>query len=71
MRTFVEPPPALRCELCNSELRLKKIEQHTSLIEFDMTTFVCTKCGHEKSYRTRHDPRSAPRASGKPPANAE
>jgi ribosomal protein L40E len=69
MRTLVEPPPALRCEVCNGELRLKKTEQDTS--EFDITTFVCTKCGHKESYRARHDPRSAPRASEKPAADVE
>jgi ribosomal protein L40E len=71
MRTLVDPPPALRCEVCNGELRLKKIEQDTSLTEFDITTFVCTKCGHEESHRATRDRHSAPRASEKPPANME
>jgi ribosomal protein L40E len=66
MRTLVDPPPALRCERCNGELRFKKIEQHTSLPEFDVSTFVCTKCGAEKSSRTRHDPHSAPCGGRKP-----
>jgi hypothetical protein len=62
MRTLIDPPPSLRCDLCNGELRLKKIEQHTSSLESDTTTFVCAKCGHEKSYRVSRDPHSAPRA---------
>ena len=71
MRTLVDPPPALRCESCNGELRLKKVELRSSLIEFDIITLVCTKCGHEKPYRTSHDPHSAPPASKKPPAGVE
>jgi hypothetical protein len=47
MRASVDPPPSLRCDLCTGELRLKKIEQHTSPLESDTTTFVCAKCGHE------------------------
>jgi len=63
MRTLVDPPPAVRCETCNRELRLKKIEQHTSLTEFDITTFVCTNCGLEKSFRASRDAHSAPPGS--------
>jgi hypothetical protein len=67
MRTLVDPPPALRCEACNREMRLKKIEQHTSLTEFNITTFVCTSCGLEKSFRASRDAHSAPSGNRKPP----
>jgi ribosomal protein L40E len=67
MRTLVDPPPALHCERCNGDLRFKKIEQHTSLPEYDISTFVCTKCGHEKSYKARHNPQSTPCGNRKPP----
>ena len=66
MRALVDPPPSLRCDLCNGELRLKKIEQDASPLESDVTTFVCAKCGHEKSYRVSRDPHSAPRAEAAP-----
>jgi len=71
MRTHVDPPPSARCDLCSGELRLKKIEQDTSHSESDVTTFVCTKCGHEKSFSASRDPRSAPRASKNPPGSGE
>ena len=67
MRTLVDPPPTLRCERCNREMRFKKIEQHTPMTEFDISTFVCTKCGAEGSSRARRDPHSAPWGSRKPP----
>jgi hypothetical protein len=70
MRTLVDPPPSLRCDLCNGELRLKKIEQDTSPFESEITTFVCAKCGRVKLYRVSRDPRSASRTSKKPPGNA-
>jgi hypothetical protein len=61
MRTLVDPPPSICCATCNGELRLKAIEQDTSTFESDINTFVCAKCGQEKSFRVSHDPRSAPR----------
>ena len=71
MRTLVDPPPSLRCDVCNGELRLKKIQQDTSPLKSDITTFVCAKCGREKSYRVSSDPRSAPVASKKPSGNVD
>ena len=71
MRTLVDPPPSLRCDVCSGELQLKKIQQDTSPLRSDITTFFCAKCGHEKSYRVSSDPHSAPRASKKPPGNVD
>jgi hypothetical protein len=71
MRTLVDPPPSLRCDLCNGELRLKKIERDTSPLESDITTFVCAKCDRVKLYRVSRDPHSASRASMKPPPNVD
>ena len=65
MRTLVDPPLSLRCGVCNGELRLKKIQQDTSPLKSDITTFVCAKCGRDKSYRASGDPHSAPGASKK------
>jgi hypothetical protein len=70
MRAHVDPPPSLRCDLCNGELRLKKIEQHTSPLESDATTFLCAKSGREKLYRASRDPHSAPRAEAAPALTA-
>ena len=69
MRALVDPPPSLRCDLCTGELRLKKIEQDTSPLESDITTFVCAKCGRVKLYRVGRARYSASRASKKPPDN--
>jgi predicted RNA-binding Zn-ribbon protein involved in translation (DUF1610 family) len=69
MRTLIDLPPSLRCDVCNGELRLKKIEQDTSPLESDITTFVCAKCGRVKLYRVGRARYSASRASKKPPDN--
>jgi hypothetical protein len=52
----------------HGELRLKQVDQDGRSFEFDVNTFVCTKCGHETSYRVTHDRYAAPRASNIPPA---
>ena len=58
MRELVEPPPSLHCDLCGGELRLKLIAPEE--LDLDTELFICSKCGHEQSYRVRHDRFSAP-----------
>jgi hypothetical protein len=67
MRTLVHPPPSLRCDFCHGELRLKQIDPDGPVIDFDIETFVCIKCGHKKTHRVMHDPYVAHTASSRPP----
>jgi hypothetical protein len=69
MRTLVQPPPSLHCDLCHGEIRLKQIDPDGSIFGFDTEIFVCVKCGHEKSYRVSHDPYVTYPERNKPPAN--
>ena len=55
MRTLVPPPPSLHCDICQCELRLKRIDTDGPLFDLDIETFVCVKCGHEKTHRVMHD----------------
>jgi hypothetical protein len=68
MRTLVEPPPTLHCELCLSELLLKRIDPDGRFLELDTEIFVCKKCGHEQSYRVSHDHYDAHQGRDNPPA---
>jgi hypothetical protein len=68
MRTIVQPPPSLHCDLCHGELRLKQLAPDGPVFEFDLEVFVCAKCGHEQSHRVSHDPYVAQAASNMPPA---
>jgi hypothetical protein len=68
MRTVVQPPPSLHCDLCHGELRLKQLAPDGPVFEFDVEVFVCAKCGHEQSHRVSHDPYVAQAASNMPPA---
>src|ERR1022692_1885544 len=67
MRTLVPPPPSLHCDLCRSELRLKRIDPGGPSLEWDFEIFVCIKCGHEHSFRVSHDRYAAHSRSDKPP----
>jgi hypothetical protein len=69
MRTLVPPPPTLHCDLCHGELRLKQIDTDGSVFDFDIETFVCVKCGHEKAHKVIHDPYAAHTSSNKSHAN--
>lgn len=55
MRTLVQPPPSLRCELCGGELRLKLIEPADPTFDLENEIFACANCGHEQSYIVTHD----------------
>jgi hypothetical protein len=68
MRTVVQPPPSLYCDLCHGELRLKRLVPEGPACEFDIEIFVCAECGHEASRRVCHDPYAAHAASIMPPA---
>jgi len=68
MRTLVQPPPSLRCDLCHGELRLKQIGPDGPVFDWDIETFVCVKCGHEKAHKVVHDPYMAHTASKMPTA---
>jgi DNA-directed RNA polymerase subunit RPC12/RpoP len=65
MRRLVEPLPSMHCELCGGELLLKRVEPVTLLLETDVQTYLCAKCGHEQSRTATHDPYTAhvPRGS--------
>ncbi len=66
MRNLVEPPPSLRCELCHSELRFKRIEPDNPVFDIEVAIFVCVQCGRVHSRRMNHDP-YAPRAARRMP----
>ena len=66
MRTLVQPPPSLHCELCYGELRFKLREPDDPIFDMGVEIFVCTKCGHEHSLRVPHDPYAAHTASRMP-----
>jgi hypothetical protein len=53
MRTLVQPPPSLRCELCGGELRFKRIANRVNGLDNEI--FVCVNCGHEQIYVVAHD----------------
>ena len=55
MRTLIQPPPSLYCELCGGELRLKLIEPTDAAFDLENEIFVCAKCGHEQSYKVAHE----------------
>jgi hypothetical protein len=55
MRTLVEPPPSLHCEVCGGELRLKQIETANRTLDLDNEILVCIKCGHEQACTMNHN----------------
>jgi hypothetical protein len=71
MRTLVQPPPSLHCELCYGELRFKLREPDDPIFDMGVEIFVCTKCGHEHSLRVPHDPYAAHTARSMPPGNVD
>ena len=71
MRTLVQPPPSLHCNLCHGELRLKLVEPGGPLCDLDTEIFVCAKCGHEYAYVASHDHYAAHIASNLPAAKVD
>ena len=59
MRPLVEPPPTLKCALCGGDLLLKQVDASVIDGKKDVELFVCTKCGHEQSFKVNHDQHSA------------
>ena len=49
MRNLTQPPPSMRCERCNGELRFKRIEPDDPVFDMEVEKFVCAKCGHAHS----------------------
>jgi hypothetical protein len=68
MRTIVQPPRSLHCDLCHGELRLKQLVPEGPAFEFDVEIFVCAECGHAASHRVSRDPYAARAASNMPAA---
>ena len=65
MRNLTQPPPSMRCERCNGELRFKRIEPDNPVFDMEVEIFVCAKCDHAHSLRVFHDPYAAHTASKK------
>ena len=59
MRSLVEPPPSLHCELCHGELRFERIEPDDPAFDREVEIFVCVECGRVHSRRMIHDPYAA------------
>jgi len=55
MRTLIQPPPSLCCDLCGGELRLKLIESADATFDLENEIFVCANCGHKQPYTVAHD----------------
>ena len=67
MRNPVQPPPSVHCELCDGELRFKRIEPDDPAFDMEVEIFVCSKCGHVHSLPVMHNHYAAPNASSVPP----
>ncbi len=67
MRNLVQPPPSMHCELCDGELRFKRIEPDDPVFDTEVEIFVCAKCGREHARRMIHDPYAAHTARAMPP----
>jgi hypothetical protein len=76
MRTLVRPLQSLHCELCDGELRFKRIESDDPVFDTEVEIFVCVNCGRAHSRRMIHDPyaahtaRSVPRGEAGQPGRA-
>ena len=67
MRNLLQPPPSMHCERCNGELRFKRIEPDDPVVDTEVETFVCSKCGHVHSVPVIHDPYAAHAVRSMPP----
>ena len=66
MRNLVQPPPSLHCQVCDGELRFKRIESDDPGFETEVEIFVCVRCGRAHSLRRIHDPYAAHTARSMP-----
>ena len=71
MRTLVQPPPSLRCDLCHGELRLKLVEPACPFFDLETEIFVCAKCGRERAFTVSHDHYAAHIATNRPTAKVD
>ena len=71
MRNLVQPPPSLHCELCDGELRFKRIESDDPIFDREVEIFVCVECGRVHSHRMIHNPYAAHTARSMPPGNVD
>jgi hypothetical protein len=67
MRNLTQPPPSMRCERCNGELRFERIEPDDPVFDMEVEKFVCAKCAHAQLFRVIHDPYAAHAVSNIPP----
>jgi hypothetical protein len=67
MRNLVQPPPSLHCELCDGELRFKRIEPDDPVFDTEVEIFVCVRCGRAHSHPVIHDRYAAHTARTMPP----
>ncbi len=67
MRNLTQPPPSMRCQRCDGELRFKRFEPDDPVFDTEVEKFVCAKCGHTHSFPVIHDPYAAHTASNMPP----
>ncbi len=63
MRNLVQPPPSQHCQICDGELRFKRIEPDDPVFDTEVEIFVCVKCSRAHSRRMIHDPYAAHIAS--------
>jgi len=59
MRSLVEPPPSLHCELCHGELRFTRIDPDDPDFDRQVEIFVCVDCGRVHSHRVTRNPYAA------------
>ena len=71
MRNLVQPPPSLHCQVCDGELRFKRIESDDPGFETEVEIFVCVRCGHAHPSRMVHDPYAAHTARSMPRGNVD
>ena len=71
MRNLVQPLQSLHCELCDGELRFKRIESSDPSFDAEVEIFVCAKCGRAHSRRSLRDPYAAHTARSTPRGRAE
>jgi hypothetical protein len=69
MRNLVQPPPSMRCERCDGELRFKLIEPDDLVLDTEIEIFVCAKCGLRHPRSVVHDRYAAHTVGAIPPGN--
>ena len=70
MRRLVDPPPSMKCDLCEGALLLERVEPDVHFVEVDVAIYICVKCGRERSRQVIHDPYAAHASPMRGPAQA-